>query len=269
MSAIIRDIGAALHHQISAILRSAIMSGEYGRGGALPGESALIATYGVSRATVRRALDTLEREKLIERHQGKATRVLWVRPAVIGASMAQHRRRIERNARDTDVIVLEFGTAHPPSDVRGALALDDKAQAVRILRLRRRAGTPLWYLTNYLPLGIAAAMTREELERGTLIAALARAGHVVHRAEDEVGATLATPVVASTLDVAVGAPLIEVTRIMYDRVRTPIAYQRALIPPERHKLQIVVQGDEEEPVGPAAEPGTLQPVSRAKKTQEE
>jgi DNA-binding GntR family transcriptional regulator len=54
------------YQQIADSLRSRIDSGEFAPGGALPSESALGEEFGVARTTVRRALATLEKERLIK-----------------------------------------------------------------------------------------------------------------------------------------------------------------------------------------------------------
>lgn len=56
-----------------AALRGFVEAGGYGPGDRLPPERELIDTLGMTRATLRRALDALEREGLIWRHVGKGT----------------------------------------------------------------------------------------------------------------------------------------------------------------------------------------------------
>lgn len=54
-----------------------------------------------------------------------------------------------------------------------------------------------------------------------VVDSLGRAGRPVHRADDEVGATLADPVVADAPKVRIGDPLLEMTRTMFDRSGKP------------------------------------------------
>ncbi len=55
------------------LLRSYILEGGFGSGGKLPPERQLTDQLGLSRATIRKALDVLERDGLIWRHVGKGT----------------------------------------------------------------------------------------------------------------------------------------------------------------------------------------------------
>jgi len=59
------------YRRIAGELRDAIEAGQLMPGAALPSETALVAIHGVSRATVRRALASLEADGLISTHPGK------------------------------------------------------------------------------------------------------------------------------------------------------------------------------------------------------
>lgn len=253
-----RDVGAPLHHQISTVLRSAINSGRYGAGDYLPGENALMEMYGVSRATVRRALESLEDEGLIDRLPGKGTVVL---EAALNLPMDDHLQVIERGGRDTVVELLEFRVVPAPREATHALDLAEGARVLKIVRLRRSADDrkPLRHVTSFVPLDIAEHLTREMLEHLALVIALDKVGHRVDRAEDEVGATLADPLLAGALDVRVGDPLLEMVRIVHDQERRPLALQRTVIPPQRFKLRILVHGHRHGPA-PIAEIGGFVPL---------
>jgi GntR family transcriptional regulator len=239
MTPLTRDIGAPLHHQIAAVLRSAIASGRYGPSDYLPGETTLMEMFGVSRATVRRALSTLEAEHLVDRRPGKGTRVL--EPAA-RTPIQEHLRQIERCTRHTTVDVLEFGPALAPCEATRALGLPGGSRTLKIVRLRRHGDLPLRHLTNFIEPAVGERLTRTDVQKGTLTRALGRIGHTVHRAEDEVGATLADPLVAGALQVRVGDPLLEMARTMYGADGEPIAFQWTLVPPDRFRLRIVISG---------------------------
>ena len=66
-------MGKALHEQAAEYIRARILSGEYAVGSQIPTENELCALLGVSRPTLRQALDTLTREGLIVRIKGKGT----------------------------------------------------------------------------------------------------------------------------------------------------------------------------------------------------
>lgn len=255
-----REVGAPLHHQISVVLRSGIASGRYSPGSYLPGENVLMEMYDVSRATVRRALDTLEDEGLIDRLPGKGTRVLDV---AVNVSIAGHLPAIERATRDTTVELLEWGPTAVPREAALALMIPEGTRCLKIVRLRSHDGMPLRHMTSYVPSDAGDLLDREQLSGGTLPAALEGIGRPVVRAEDEVGAALADPVLAAALAVKVGDPLLEVTRTMYDPDRRPLAYQWTLIPPTRHRLRLLIHGSHHQPVTSIADYSVFAPADEA------
>lgn len=240
-----RDLGASLHHQVAAVLRSGIRSGRYSAGDYLPGEETLTEKFSVSRATVRRALLSLEQEGLIERRQGRGTRVVWRGgEAPLATSLSTHLEMAGGPDPGDAVLVRGFEQTLPPDPVREALGLAQGAPAWKLVRIRARGDRPLWTMVNHFPLEVGEKLRAAPWERTTIFNALRRAGHPCDRAEETIGATLADPEVAALIDVQVGAPLLELSRLMLDVDGRPIGHQLTLVPPERRKLQLVIQADE-------------------------
>ncbi|TQM11260.1 GntR family transcriptional regulator [Pseudonocardia kunmingensis] len=256
-----RELGTPLHHQLSTVLRSAIASGRYGPGDQIPGELTLMQMYDVSRATVRRALLTLESEKLVERRPGRGTRVLRNLPIGMALSMDEHVRGIERAAEHTAVDVLEYVRVPAPYEVAKALQLDDLTEVLKITRVRRRNDQPLRHLTNYLEPSVGDLLRADDLHDHTLVELLRRAGRVVHRAVDEVGATVADAPVAAALRVRVGDPLLQMARVMFDAGGAPLAYQWTLVSPDRFRMRVVISGADDAAVSPVADYSTFAPLT--------
>ncbi len=233
-----RETGAPLHHQIFSILRSGIITGRYPKGELLPSETTLMDQYGVSRATVRRAMLSLELEGLIERRQGLGTRVtktmrqinLTHGPGVSGNDVVP-----------TQVRIVEFATVAASPQIQEMLNLPEDAPVTRIVRIRETAeGLPMRMLVNTLSATIGSKIVPEEIGNFTLTEVLSTIGYNCTRAIDIIGATLADPGIAGYLQVKSGSPLIEVNRKVIDDNDRPIMHQLALIPPERHRFRIEV-----------------------------
>jgi GntR family transcriptional regulator len=62
-----------LWRQLSELLRAQIESGELPAGRLVPSEATLVQRYGLSRGTVRKALDALVKDGLVRRVQGRGT----------------------------------------------------------------------------------------------------------------------------------------------------------------------------------------------------
>jgi len=235
--------GIPLHHQLSSVLRAAIRSGRYAPGDVLPGEHELSRAYAVSRATVRRALQTLEQDQLVDRRPGVGTIVQPFRAALVTGSINEHLSVVERYAERTQISVQALDDVWPSRAAARALRLADGALVRRIVRVRRRGKIALRYMVTEVPHPAGREITRSQLTRGTVVEGLRRLGMPVHRTEDEIGATLADAVVAAALDVRIGDPLLEVARTMFDAAGTPIAYQWTVASPQVWRMLITFDGD--------------------------
>lgn len=90
-----------LYALLARDLHTAISKGSHLPGSMLPGEHELAATHGVSRQTVRAALDLLEKDGLVERRRGAGTFVLESRPPTGFGQSVLSTEELVHYARDT------------------------------------------------------------------------------------------------------------------------------------------------------------------------
>ncbi len=69
------NYNSPMYIQLRSILRSRIETGEYPKGTSIPSENLLAKTYGINKMTVRAAIDTLIKEGMLKRVQGKGVYV--------------------------------------------------------------------------------------------------------------------------------------------------------------------------------------------------
>ncbi|MBJ3762416.1 GntR family transcriptional regulator [Maribius pontilimi] len=224
--------------RVYLLLRDAIASGAHGPGALLPGEHAMTDTYQVSRVTVRRALDALERDGLIDRRAGSGTRVLAA-PATAAmsadmstlipqlVSMGQHSARL-----------LSFSYDTPPDRIAREMGIAPGARVQMAVRVRLVDGAPFSHLTTFVPEDIAANYSEADLAGTPLYQLLERSGVVVAAAHQSVSATLAGPEVADALGVATGTALMSLNRIVRDDDQRVVEYLSALYRPDRFKLEM-------------------------------
>lgn len=225
--------------RIYLLLRERIASGEFAPGTRLPGEPALAAEHGVSRVTIRRALDSLAHDGLIDRRVGSGTFVRGPdaqRPIV--ADFSNMMTHLAEMGRRTGVRLLAFSYNTPPETVAQALGLEPGERTQRSVRVRLIDGKPFSYLTTHVPERIGVAYSEADLANQPLLALLERTGAAVERATQTVSATLATPDVAEGLELEVGSPLLSLTRVVYGPDGSGVEHLHALYRPDRYSLQM-------------------------------
>jgi GntR family transcriptional regulator len=109
------------------------------------------------------------------------------------------------------------------------------------VRVRLIDGQPFSYLVTHVPERLGITYTESELATRPLLALLERTGMKVERATQDVTATLASPEVATALDVEVGSPLIGLTRTVFAAGGEGVEHLSALYRPDRYTLRMEMQ----------------------------
>lgn len=228
--------------RIYLILRDEILGGAHSPGAALPGEFKLADTHGVSRVTIRRALDALVSDGLVERRAGSGTIVKRPAslPAQIRADFATLMPYIRQMGEETTARLLAFSYGVPPVHVAEALRLPAGVRAQRAVRLRLAQGLAFSHLTTYVPEEIAQGYSEADLATTPLFRLLEISGVRVDHAHQSVSAVLATPEIAEALGTEVGAALMSLTRVVYDHDGRGIEYLVALYRPDRYRLELTL-----------------------------
>lgn len=229
--------GMALHRQLFLVLRDQIVRGAIAAGSALPSEAEIGQQYGVSRITVRRALQDLSDEGFVERRHGVGTYVLAQKgpppPAPLTVMEGLQKAQLE-----TTVQVLTVEVRQPPEAVRFTLRLADDAKALYVLRLRRDKvdGDPLMVSEAWLPDRLASSVTARALRHKPLYQVLSEAGVSMGRVAQEITAELADPLRAQLLDTTIGSALLRINRYVFDQQQDPVQLHFIYLSPQRSRI---------------------------------
>ena len=205
---------APLYRQLQRVLREAIQGQVLGPEDALPAERELAEDLGVSRITVRKALDGLVAEGLLTRRQGAGTFVA-----------ARVEKSFSKLSSFTEDMISRGRTPHSTWLSRAAgqvtpeesltLSLSPGAPVYRFNRIRYADDAPMALEYSTVP---AFALAGPEAVETSLYEALEKTGHRPARALQRLRAMLFTPEQAELLAVATGDPglLIERRGFMSD-----------------------------------------------------
>lgn len=208
-----RSSPVPLYHQLAETMRGAIGDGTLSPGTRLDNEIALADRLGLSRPTMRRALQELVDAGLLVRRRGVGTQV--VRPHVSRPmALTSLHDDLQRTGQGSTTQVLEHSVGPGTAEVTAALALPEGAPVLTLRRLRSAGGEPLALLTNHLPAALDPG--RERLERDGLYQCLREAGVHLRVAHQTVGARLATAAEARLLGERARSALVTMERTAYD-----------------------------------------------------
>ncbi len=235
------DSPLPLYHQVYVTLRQRILDGLYVPSKAMPTEQELVDQFEVSRITIRRAMDDLQAEGLIQRKRGRGTFVVPKKfSSRLHANISGLLENLVNMGLKTQVDVIEFGYIPASADVRERLELPDKAIVQRSLRVRYFDSKPLSHLVAYLPEDLGRSFGEADLKTQPLLSLLERAGVKVDSADQSISARSADSDVAALLRVPVGTALIHVTRVVRDDQGRPVELIRGLYRPDRYEYGMKV-----------------------------
>ena len=211
-----KEVGRSRYGMLAAALKAHVLRGEWTPGTAIPSEQTLAAEHGVAVGTMRRALEVLVDEGLIERIHGRGT---FVRAGLSGATMLRFFRFASEDGEVPVSRIIARRRGEPPPDVARRLGAGHGNDVLHILRVRVLGGAPCLLEHIWLPLPEFRALATGPTEAwGDLLYPLyaERCGIRVHRACDDVrfGALAATH--ARHLALPAGHPCAMVTRTAFD-----------------------------------------------------
>ena len=232
------------YRTIADELRRQVEAGEYGAGGLLPSEAELSAAHDVSRVTVRKALDLLRDEGLIDARQGfgwfvatEPVRQPLGRLGTIEEQLAHLGLRSERR-------VVGFRFTAAPTRARQVLGVDS---VLEVRRVNLADGHPFARVTVWCPEDLGASLSRTDVERQPFYELL---DIEIGRATQTIAAAAATSGDARLLEVPTGSPMLRCERITYDVDGDPILISEHVFP--GHRTELVVELARFEPsIGPS------------------
>ncbi len=227
------------YRSIADDLRSRVAAGEFAAGRLLPSESELSASYAASRITVRKALELLRDEGLLDARQGfgwfasvDPLRQSLGRLGTIEAQLARSGLRSERR-------VLDFGFVPAPPRARQALGA---TTVLEVRRLNLADGEPFARVTVWCPEDLGARLSRADVERAPFYELL---DVPLGGAVQTIGAALVDPADAELLAVPEGSPVLVCERTTSTPDGRPVLLSEHVFP--AHRTEFVVDLPSAEP----------------------
>ncbi|PWC84620.1 GntR family transcriptional regulator [Azospirillum sp. TSH100] len=206
--ALVRDNATALYRQIADQLRDEIAARLFEPSGRLPTENEIGARFGVSRVTVRLALDRLETEGLIERRKGKGTFTAGKRVQHPLDRLRSFHESLRLQGLDATMRPLSARMVVTPPDLRE----DFGARCLEVCRLHLVDGEPVALGRSLLPPALEPVDWQAAGHRPIYGMLQDVVGKPVGGADIEVKAAAAEAEVAVALGLPVGAPVLVMDR---------------------------------------------------------
>ena len=199
------------HLQLTSLLTS-LATERLSPGEAIPSERDLMATYSVSRATVRRSIESLIGDGLLERVHGKGTFV--ARPRLESQlHLASFSQEMRRRGLSPSTRLLTLDAARPPAEVASALGMRRGNLAWRVTRVRLADGRPIALEEGWYPRALLPDLDRRDLSGSLYEVFSSDYGLVIDSAAQTLWGETAVGPTARLLDAPVHTPLLVFRRV--------------------------------------------------------
>ncbi len=229
-----------LYYQLEQILKERIQRREFAPGELLPTEEALCEAYGVSRATVRRAFDSLIAQRIISRRRGVGTFLADALSTTRSMRLMGSLDDLLTYPGRLSYRVLVRTEAEPPPMVAKALELSNSAKAVCLEVIGYLEHKPFAHSHFYFPEWVGSLIQKADAKVGLPILRIVeqKISQRVVRAEQSVQPILATTLTAKHLGIKPKTPMLEVVRTYFVASGRPVEVAVIRYHPERYKYSI-------------------------------
>jgi GntR family transcriptional regulator len=237
------DARLPLYHRIRDTLHAEIAAHKWRPGEPLPTEAEFSKSHGASIGTVRKAVDSLVADGVLERLQGKGT---FIRRPDFQSSLFRFFRFVGADGapRVPESRILKRDETPMPATVAAALNLATGSRAIRLLRLRSFDGQPVLLEEIYLPRDRFKALLKiDPREFGDLLYPLYEryCGVLVTSARETLSAEAAGARHAKLLGLGARAPVIVIERVALALDRKPLEWRQSRGPADQFRYHVEIR----------------------------
>ena len=224
--------------QLADILREIIQDSLSGnRTELLPSENELVVTYQVSRATVRQALNLLEREGLVHKVKGKGTYISKHRVRYPLTKLVPTTEDMQRRGWIAGVKVLSFEEIKTHSPITESLEIDPGDKVYELCRLRLGNDQPVGLQWAYLPVKICPGLIEYNLTTSLTQVMEEVFGLVFWSAHEFLRARLPTSFEAQHLQIPTKLPVIYMERITFTPEGKPVEFLQSVWRSDKYEYE--------------------------------
>lgn len=203
----------------------------------IPAEGKLEEKYQVSRITIRKAIEVLEKENIVVKKQGRGTFVLEKKVLYDANSIGSLTQRLSEQKHLLTTKSISFEIIEEEHFVKDLL---NCSTLLCIRRTRLLDEVPFALMTNYFDIRTVPDIDKK-LNLESLYSFLKEEYNIeFSNAEEIVEAIAASKTDSEKLNIKEGSPLLSLKRLSFDKKNNPIEYSNLIIIGDMYKHKILL-----------------------------
>lgn len=223
-------------------MKELIFNETYPIGSLVPREPDLCEKFGVSRTTLRKAMELLEQEGIVDIQQGRGTEVLNYKTTQKLNQVSSFSETLEAKGYKVQSKSMYIDMIVPPNNVLDDLQLAPDTEVVRIQRIQLANGKPIAIITNYIIPDLVPGIISDS---GTFVSLYhhieSKYGIKITAARDTIKAKVADFLESELLQIPTGSPLIVDRRITYS-LSKPIEVVVMIVDGSKYEFSVLLSG---------------------------
>ncbi len=201
----------------------------------IPPEGQLEEKYKVSRITVRKAIEELQKDNIVEKKQGKGTFVKEKKISYDANFVGSLTQRLAKEKKDLSTESISFEIIKKDHFVKDLLSCDE---ILCVKRTRFLEGVPFALMYNYFNASLVPKL-QENFEKGSLYAFLKQEYKLeIFSAQETIEAIVSSKKQAKKLNVKKGFPLLLLKRLSFDENDKAIEFSKLIIKSDMYKHKV-------------------------------
>jgi len=228
-----------LYVQVRKFILSEIIRKGISLGDKIFTEQELVELLGVSRGTIRQAINTLVSDGIIEKRQGLGTYLTSTQITMDVGKVASFSERLSKLGFDIKSKLISQKIEYPSKETQKALKISRERKIIRIERIRYFNNIPINWSEHFLPYNLVPGLGNNPFNEKSLFACLKTKYNLkLAYGEDLFEAIAADEYMAEILNVKVHYPLLKIQQIIYGEDNKPIIFCNALFPSKRIRYRL-------------------------------
>lgn len=234
-----------IYYQIQQIIKEKIKSGELKTGDKIPSEHELCEQFGVSRMTIRQAINNLVKETHLYRKRGIGTFVQQTKVTQTLEGLRSFTEDMKERGLEPSSQLISFSVKPASSYVAKNLGLEAGADIYEIHRIRLANNEPIAIEWAYIPVYLLPLLSADVALHSIYKYVETESGYKLMRAVQEIEASVANEEDAKWLGIKKEAPILILEQHSYIEGDVPLEFVRCSYRADRYKFitQVERQGE--------------------------
>ncbi|TYS61377.1 GntR family transcriptional regulator [Sutcliffiella horikoshii] len=230
-----------IYYQLESYIKNQIEAGFILPGENIPSEREYAENYGISRMTVRQAINSLVNEGLLYRKKGSGTFVSEKKIEQPLQGLTSFTEDMQKRGMSPTSKLIHFEVIPANSFIANELKISEYAPVYEIKRIRLADGEPMALETNYLSVNLVKGLTVEKVKASIYSYVEEKLGLRITHAEQLIESVRASDEHEKLLNIEKDHPMLYIQRNTFLHDGTPLELVKSVYRGDRYKFQIKME----------------------------